>query len=76
MIRKLTDKEYASFKTLALPAFQYAMNITPHSSIRCLPFEAGHGLPAQSVAQTRLSAQQTLADGAKGTDLDALTRGC
>jgi hypothetical protein len=71
MIRKLTDKEYTSLKTLALPAFQYAMNITPHSSIGCSPFEAGHGLPAQSVAQARLSAQQTLADGARGTDLDA-----
>jgi hypothetical protein len=33
MIRKLTDKEYSTLKTLALPAFQYAMNITPHSSI-------------------------------------------
>ncbi len=71
MIRKLTDKEYTSLKTLALPAFQYAMNITPHSSIECSPFEAGHGLPALSVAQARLSAQQTLTDGARGTDLDA-----
>jgi hypothetical protein len=35
MIRKLTDKEYTSLKVLALPAFQYAMNITPHSSIGC-----------------------------------------
>jgi hypothetical protein len=71
MIRKLTDKEYISLKNLALPAFQYAMNITPHSSIGCSPFEAGHGLPAQSVAQARLLAQQTLADGARGIDLDA-----
>jgi hypothetical protein len=70
MIRKLTDKEYISLKNLALPAFQYAMNITPHSSIGCSPFETGHGLPAQSVAQA-LSAQQTLADGARGMDLDA-----
>ena len=71
MIRKLTDKEYSTLKTLALPAFQYAMNITPHSSIGCSPFEAGHGLPAQSVAHARLLAQQTLADGARGMDLDA-----
>jgi hypothetical protein len=42
-----------------------------HSSIGCSPFEAGHGLPAQSVAQARLAAQQTLADGARSTDLDA-----
>jgi hypothetical protein len=70
MIRKLTDKEYTSLKDLALPAFQYAMNITPHSSIGCSPFEAGHGLPAQSVAHARLLAQQTLADGVRGIDLD------
>ena len=71
MTRKLTDTEYSTLKTLALPAFQYAMNITPHSSIGCSPFEAGHGLPAQSVAHARLLAQQTLADGARGMDLDA-----
>ena len=71
MIRKLTDKEYTNLKSLALPAFQYAMNITPHSSIGCSPFEAGHGLPAQSVAHARLLAQQTLADGERGMDLDA-----
>ena len=71
MIRKLTDKEYANLKSLALPAFQYAMNITPHSSIGCSPFEAGHGLPAQSVAHARLLAQQTLTEGERGMDLDA-----
>jgi hypothetical protein len=71
MIRKLTDKEYLSLKTLALPAFQYAMNIKPHSSIGRSPFEAGHGLPAQSVEHACLSAQQTLADGARGADLNA-----
>ena len=47
------------------------MNITPHSSIGCSPFEAGHGLPAQSVAHARLLAQQTLTDGERGMDLDA-----
>ncbi len=71
MIRKLTDKEYSTLKTLALPAFQYAMNITPHSFIGSSPFEAGHGLPTQSVVHARLLAQQTLADGARGMDLDA-----
>ncbi len=71
MIHKLTDKEYTNLKSLALPAFQYAMNITPHSFIGCSPFEAGHGLPAQSVAHARLLAQQTLTDGARGMDLDA-----
>ncbi len=71
MIRKLSDKEYNTLKTLALPAFQYAMNITPHSSIGYSPFEAGHGLPARSVAHARLLARQTLADGVRGIDLDA-----
>ncbi len=54
MIRKLTDKEYSTLKTLALPVFQYAMNITPHSSIGCSPFETGHSLPGQSVTHARL----------------------
>jgi hypothetical protein len=71
MIRKLSDKEYSTLKTLALPAFQYAMNITPHSSIECSPFEAGHDLPALSVAHARLLAQQTLADGVRSKDLNA-----
>ncbi len=71
MIRKLTDKEYTNLKSLALPAFQNAMNITPHSSIGCSPFEAEHGLPAQSVAHARLLAQQTFTEGARGMDLDA-----
>jgi hypothetical protein len=58
-------------KNPCIASISYAMNITPHSSIECSPFEAGHGLPAQSVVQARLLAQQTLADGARGTDLDA-----
>jgi transposase InsO family protein len=66
MIRKLSDKEYNTLKTLALPVFQYAMNITPYYSIVCSPFEASHGLPAQSVTHARLLAQQTLADGIMG----------
>ncbi len=51
MIRKLTDKEYSSLKTHAIPAFQFAMNTTYHSSIGCSPFEAGYGLPAQTICQ-------------------------
>jgi hypothetical protein len=47
------------------------MKITPHSSIGYSPFEASHGLPTQSVAHARLLAQQTLADGARGMNLDA-----
>jgi hypothetical protein len=66
MIRKLSDKEYLLIKTHAIPAFQFAMKTTFHSSIGCSPFEAGHGLPAQTIAHARLLAQRKLADGARG----------
>ena len=70
MIRKLSDKEYSSLKTHAIPAFQFAMNTTYHSSIGCSPFEAGYGLPAQTIAHARLLAQRKLADGARGIDTE------
>jgi hypothetical protein len=70
MIRKLSDKEYAMIKTHAIPAFQFAMNTTFHSSIRCSPFEAGHGLPAQTIAHARLLSQCKLVDGARGVDME------
>jgi hypothetical protein len=31
-------------KSIALPAFQFALNTTFNSAIGCTPFEAGHGL--------------------------------
>lgn len=70
MIRKLSDKEYTLIKTHALPAFQFAMNTTYHSSIGCSPFEAGYGLPAQTISHARLLAQQKLVDGARGRDME------
>ena len=70
MIRKLSDKEYSSIKTHAIPAFQFAMNTTFHSSIGCSPFEAGYGLPAQTIAHARLLAQRKLVDGARGKDME------
>jgi len=70
MIRKLSDKEYSSLKTHAIPAFQFAMNTTFHSSIGCSPFEAGYGLPAQTIAHARLLSQRKLADGARGIDME------
>jgi hypothetical protein len=70
MIRKLSDKEYTQLKTHAIPAFQFAMNTTFHSSIGCSPFEAGHGIPAQTIAYARLLMQQKLTDGARGKDME------
>ena len=72
MIRKLTDQEYKQLKSIALPAFQFALNTTFNSAIGCTPFEAGHGLQATTVAQARLQAtrQATTAEG--GRDGDAL----
>ena len=46
---------------------QWISHLIPPSGVR---FEAGHGLPAQSVAHARLLAQQSLADGVRGIDLD------
>jgi hypothetical protein len=70
MIRKLSDKEDSLTKTHAIPAFQFAMNTTCHSSIGCSPFEAGYGLPAQTTAHARLLAQQKLADGVRGMNME------
>jgi hypothetical protein len=69
MIGKLSDKEYTQLKTHAIPAFQFAMNTTFHSSIGCFPFEAGHGIPAQTIAHARLLMQQKLTEGARGKDM-------
>jgi hypothetical protein len=57
MIRKLNDQEYKELKDY-IPAFQFAMNITPHSAIGCSPFEAGHGLPATTLSSARLLASR------------------
>ncbi len=57
-------------KTLALPAFQFAINTTFNSAIGCTPFEAGHGLSATTIAQARLQATRyaTNAEGARDGD--------
>jgi hypothetical protein len=70
MIRKLSDKEYMQLKTHAIPAFQFAMNTTFHSSIGCSPFEAGHGIPAQTIAHATLLMQHKLTEGARGKDME------
>ena len=55
MLRKLDDQQYKNLKFF-IPAFQFAMNTTPHSAIGCSPFEAGHGLPASTLSSARLLA--------------------
>jgi transposase InsO family protein len=70
MIRKLSDQEYKQMKTLALPAFQFAINTTFNSAIGCTPFEAGYSLSATTIAQARLQATRyaTNAEGARDED--------
>ena len=41
MIRKLSDQEYKQLKSIAIPAFQFALNTTFNSAIGCTPSEAG-----------------------------------
>ncbi len=70
MMRKISDEKYTQIKTHAVPAFQFAMNTTFHSSIGCSPFEAGHGLPTQTIAYARFSMQQKLVDETTGKDME------
>jgi hypothetical protein len=71
MIRKLSDQEYKQLKTIALPAFQFAINTTFNSAI-CTPFEAGHGLAVTTIAQARLQARRYAANAEGGRDGDTL----
>jgi hypothetical protein len=72
MIRKLTDQEYKQMKTLALPAFQFALNTTFSSAIGCTPFEAGHGIAATIIAQARIQATRYATTTEGGRDGDTL----
>ena len=72
MIRKLSDQEYKQLKTIALPAFQFALNTSFNSAIGCTPFEAGHGLAATSIAQARLQATRYATTAEGGRDGDTL----
>ncbi len=60
-------------KTHGIPAFHFAMNTRFHSSISCSPFEAGHGLPAQTIAHARPLLQRKLVDGARGMDMELVS---
>ena len=66
MIRKMNDHDYKNLKNL-LPAFEFAINCSFNSAIGCTPFEAGHGLPARTITEARLSPK-----GVRGNDPDSL----
>ncbi len=74
MIRKLNDQEYKLIKHY-ISAFQFAMNVTPHSAIGCSPFEAGHGLPATTLSHARLLADKYHRNHLEGQDGDAIEDG-
>jgi hypothetical protein len=67
ILRKLNDHEYKNVK-IYIPAFQFAMNITPHSAIGCSPFEAGHGVPATTISNARLMADRYQHNHLEGQD--------
>ncbi len=67
ILRKLSDHEYKNVK-IYIPAFQFAMNITPHSAIGCSPFEAGHGVPATTLSSARLMAHRYQHNPLEGHD--------
>ena len=67
ILRKLNDDEYKNVK-IYIPAFQFAMNITPHSAIGCSPFEAGHGVPATTISNARLMADRYQHNHLEGQD--------
>ena len=52
MLRKCTDAQYKNIKEY-LPAMSFAINTTKSSTLNSTPFEAGHGLPARTVASAR-----------------------
>jgi hypothetical protein len=74
MIRKLSDHEYKHIKHY-ISAFQFAMNVTPHSAIGCSPFEAVHGLPATTLSQARLLVDKYHRNHLEGQDGDAIEDG-
>jgi hypothetical protein len=71
MLRKLDDQQYKNLK-FYIPAFQFAMNTTPHSAIGCTPFEAGHGLPASTLSSARLLAARYPHNSLEGQEGDAI----
>jgi hypothetical protein len=59
-------------KSIALPAFQFALNTTFNTAIGCTPFEAEHGVTATTIAQARIQATRAATTAEGGRDGDAL----
>jgi hypothetical protein len=70
----LNDQECKNIKYY-ISAFQFAMNVTPHSAIWCSPFEAGHGLPATTLSHARLLVDKYHRNHLEGQDGDAIEDG-
>ena len=66
MLRKCTDAQYANIKAY-LPAMAFAINTTNSSTLNSTPFEAGHGLPARTVATARADAARLQFNLERGT---------
>ena len=50
-LRSMTDEQYASFH-LYMPILAHVWNCTPDADTNITPFEAEHGMPCRSVAQS------------------------
>jgi hypothetical protein len=57
MIRKLSDLDYKDLKKF-LPSFEFMINTTRSSATKRTPFKIAHGLPARTIAQSRIEAQR------------------
>jgi transposase InsO family protein len=66
MLRKCSDAQYKNVKTY-LPAMAFAINTTNSSTLKCTPFEAGHGLPARTVASARADSARIQFNAEGGT---------
>ena len=68
MLRKCSDTQYQRIKDY-LPAMAFAMNSTYSSALNCTPFEAGHGLPARTIAQARADSSRIQFDAGGNDDV-------
>ena len=67
MLRKCSDEQYKNIENY-LPAMAFAMNCTYSSTLNCTPFEAGHGLPARTIAQARSDSSRIQFDAGGNDD--------
>jgi hypothetical protein len=60
---KCDDTQYSNMRDY-LPAIAFAHNTAFNSAINCTPFEAGHGLRARTITETRAGPRlQIVAEG-------------